>query len=92
MPATIYQPSKAVSSAIISIDYQPKQFLSFDVIEASKGHIVWSENKATALECQIRDTTYTFNRKHLEIMSKSERHILYGHLGVDGNKLEATLA
>ncbi len=91
MSATIYQPSKAVSSAIISIDYQPKQFLSFDVTEASQGHIVCSDNRATALECQIRGTTYTFNPKHLEIMSNSERYILYSHLDVDGSKLEATL-
>lgn len=91
MPATIYQQPKTMSSVIISLDYRPHQFLSFKVTEAREGEIVWYGNQATALRCQIRGKSYTFDRQHLEIMSQSERNILYSKLGIDGNKLEANL-
>ena len=91
MPATIYQQPKTMSSVIISMDYRPNQFLSFKVTEASEGQIVWYGNKATALRCQIRRQNYTFERQHLEIMSQSERNVLYNQLGIEGNQLEANL-
>ncbi|NES22556.1 MAG: hypothetical protein F6K41_27455 [Symploca sp. SIO3E6] len=91
MPATIYQQSQVVPSVTISINYRPKEFLSFDITEASQGEIVWYGNEAIALRCQIRDTNYTFDRDHLDIMSQGERNLLYSHLGVEGRKLEASL-
>ena len=91
MPTTIYQQSQVISSAIISLDYSPKKFLSFNVPEASQGQILWSGNEATKLQCQIRGATYTFDYKHLQILSQSERNALYSRLGVDGSQLEAGL-
>ncbi|NET56175.1 MAG: hypothetical protein F6K47_08360 [Symploca sp. SIO2E6] len=93
MPTTIYQQSDDISSSlpIISIDYRPRQFLSFNIAEASQGQVVRYANKAIALRCEIRGTTYTFDREHLEIMSDSERNLLYNQLGIDGRKIEASL-
>ena len=77
-----YWQLKDRSSSIISLQYNPNDFLSFKVYEATCGVIVRQGFKNVALQCQIRGTTYTFTDEHLDQMSKREINDLCNHLGV----------
>lgn len=74
------------SSSIISLQYNPDEFLSFKVYEANQGAIVRRGFKDIALQCQIRGTTYTFSDEHLDQMSKRELNDLFNHLGFNSNQ------
>ncbi len=78
-----YQSLKEVSNTTISLQYDFDTFLSFKVYEASQGSIVPTQFNDIALKCQIRGTTYLFNREHLDQMSNRERRELLNHLGID---------
>jgi NAD(P)H-nitrite reductase large subunit len=80
-----YQQVKKISSTIISLQYKPKEFLSFKVYEANLGAIVRQGVKDIALQCQIRGTTYTLVEEHLDQMSKRELNDLLNHLGLSGS-------
>ena len=77
-----YQQVKKLSSTIISLQYKPKEFLSFKVYEANLGAIVRQGVKDIALQCQIRGITYTLVKEHLDQMSKRELNELLNHLGL----------
>ncbi len=81
-----YQQINSLSNTIISLQYKPKQFLSFKLNEAKLGAIVRQGVKEIALQCQIRGTTYTFTSEHVEQMSKRELNDLLNYLGIDGNQ------
>lgn len=81
-----YQQVRSSSNTIISIQYKPKEFLSFKVYEARSGVIVNEGVNDLALQCQVRGTSYTFNRKHLDQMSKREINELFNHLMLDSSK------
>ena len=83
--SNFYQSLKEISNTTISLQYDSDTFLSFKVYEASQGSIVPTQLKDIALKCQIRGTTYLFNREHLDQMSNRERHELFNHLEVDTN-------
>ena len=78
-----YQQLQSLSNTIISLQYNPDNFLTFKVQEASFGSIVRQENENIAIRCQIRGTTYTFTYKHLDQMSKRELNDLLNQLGLD---------
>lgn len=80
-----YQQIRSSSNTIISIQYKSKEFLSFKVYEAKNGVIVNQEVNDIVLQCQIRGTSYTFNRKHLDQMSKREINELFNHLRLDSS-------
>jgi hypothetical protein len=81
-----YQSLKELSNTIISLQYAPKEFLSFKVREATLGRIVSQGLGDTVFQCQIRGTTYTFTREHLEQMSKREFNELFAHLRLNSNQ------
>ncbi len=80
-----YQSLEKISNTTISLQYDSDTFLSFKVYEASQGSIIATQFNDIALKCQIRGTTYVFNREHLDQMSNRERHELFNHLEVDTN-------
>ena len=82
-----YQQINSSSSTIISLQYKPKQFVSFKVYEAKGGAIVRQGANEVALRCQIRGTTYTFTNEHIDQMSMRELSELLNHLGMDANQL-----
>ena len=81
-----YQAIRSSSNTIISIQYKSNEFLSFKVYEARSGVIVNQGVNDIALQCKIRGTSYTFNRRHLDQMSKREINELFNHLRLDGSK------
>jgi hypothetical protein len=85
VPEDFYQRLENISSTIISFQYSPNKLLTFKVYEASQGAILRRGLKNIALRCQIRGTTYTFTREHLEQLSKRECHELFNHLRVTPN-------
>jgi len=78
-----YQKLQSLSNTIISLQYNPDNFLTFKVQEASFGSIVRHGNENIAIQCQIRGTTYTFTHEHLDQMSKRELNDLVNQLGLD---------
>ena len=82
-----YQEINNSSNTIISLQYKPKQFVSFKVYEAKRGAIVRLGPNDVALRCQIRGTTYTFTNEHIDQMSVRELSELLNHLGMDANQL-----
>jgi hypothetical protein len=82
-----YQEINTSSNTIISLQYTPKQLVSFKVYEAKRGAIVRLEPNDVALRCQIRGTTYTFTNEHIEQMSVRELSELLNHFGWDANQL-----
>lgn len=76
----LYQHLQELPNTIISLQYAPKVFLTFNVREAKLGRVVSEGLRDIAFECQIRGTTYTFTRKHLEQMSKREFNELFEYL------------
>lgn len=87
----VYQELNSAPNTTISLPYNSKDFLSFKVYEASQGAIVRQEGKDkkedVALRCEIRGTTYTFTRDHLDLLSNGERRDLFNYLGIDGGQL-----
>ena len=82
----LYDFFKNFSNTTIFIQYNPEAFLSFKVYEASQGILMYLSSRELALQCQIRGTTYTFNREHIAQMSYRECHELFNQLGVDGSQ------
>ena len=82
-----YQEINNSSSTIISLQYKPKQFVSFKVYEAKGGAIVRQGANDVAIRCQIRGTTYTFTNEHIDQMSLRELSELLNHLGMNANQL-----
>lgn len=76
----LYQHLQELPNTIISLQYAPKVFLSFNVREAKLGRIVSEGIRDMAFECEIRGNTYTFIQEHLEQMSKREINELFEHL------------
>ncbi|NET59437.1 MAG: hypothetical protein F6K47_25830 [Symploca sp. SIO2E6] len=87
MPTATYESVSSTPSLIISVIEDGSLLVSFDVTEATQGKIMHSGHKAYALCCEIRGQTYSFTREHLDILSSSERKILYDWLKVDGSEL-----
>ncbi|MBD0302463.1 MAG: hypothetical protein ICV85_09870 [Tolypothrix sp. T3-bin4] len=82
-----YQEINNSSSTIISLQYKPKQLVSFKVYEAKGGAIVRLGANDVAIRCQIRSTTYTFTNEHIDQMSLRELSELLNHLGMNANQL-----
>lgn len=82
-----YQEINSSSNTIISLQYKPKQLVSFKVYEAKSGAIVRLGPSDIALRCQIRGTTYTFTNEHIDQMSVRELSELLNHLGMDAKQL-----
>ncbi len=82
-----YQKLQNFSNTIISIQYNATEFLTFKVWNAQQGRIVRLGTKAVGLQCRIDGKLYTFNREHLDMMSKRECNELFQHLGIDGSQL-----
>ena len=78
-----YQQLQSLSNTIISIQYNPNNFLTFKVQESSFGAIVRQGMENIAIRCQIRGATYTFTHEHLDQMSKRELNDLLNQLGLD---------
>lgn len=78
-----YQQLQCLSNTIISIQYNPDNFLTFKVQEASFGSIVRQGNENIAIRCQVRGTIYTFTHEHLDQMSKRELNDLLNQLGLE---------
>jgi len=87
MTLTIYPSLKSIPSLIISIVEEEKLLVSFNVAEAKQGEIIRYQNQPIVLRCEIRGKIYSFHREHLDILSKSERNILFNWLEVDGDEL-----
>jgi hypothetical protein len=81
-----YQRLNDTSNTIISLQYNPKNFVSFKIYDASQGTIVNHENGEYALKCRVHGRTYLFTREHLDQLSNRERHELFNHLGVNSNQ------
>jgi hypothetical protein len=82
----LYQRLDNTPNTIISLQYDPDNFLSFKVYEASEGVIVRQRIGAIAIQCQIRGKTYKLTREHLSQLSNRERCELFGHLGVNDSQ------
>lgn len=82
----LYQRLDHTPNTIISLQYDPKNFLSFKVYEASKGVIVRQKLGTIAIQCQIRGKAYQLTREHLSQLSNRERRELFDHLGVNGSQ------
>ena len=77
----------SIPDTIISLQYNPNEFLTFRVCKANYGEIVRSGNKVVGLQCQIAGKTYTFNHEHFNQMSKRECRDLFNYLGVNSHQL-----
>lgn len=82
----IYEQLASTPDTTISLPYDSEKFLSFKVYEASQGAIV-RQDKNVVLRCQIRGTTYTLTRDHLDLLSNGERRDLFNYLGIDSRQL-----
>lgn len=82
----LYQRLDNTPNTIISLQYDPDNFLSFKVYEASEGAIVRPSLGAIAIQCQIRGKTYKLTGEHLSQLSNRERRELFGHLGVNDSQ------
>lgn len=82
--ADFYQQLNSIPNTIISLQYQADKFLTFKVNEASYGSVLrqGAEDTNIVLQCQIRGTTYTFTRNHLDQLSNRECRELLNHLGL----------
>ncbi len=78
----LYQQLESIPNTTISLQYDPNNFLSFKIYEASKGVIVGQDRENSVVQCQIRRTTYTFTREHLDQLSNRERRELFSQLGL----------
>lgn len=81
--ADFYQQLKNLSDTIISLQYSANNFLTFKVQEASRGSVVSQGAEVATLQCQVRGTTYTFTREHLDQMSNRELNELLNQLGLE---------
>ncbi len=82
--ADFYQQLNSIPNTIISLQYQANKFLTFKVNEASYGAVLrqGADDTNIVLQCQIRGTTYTLTRNHLEQLSNRECSELLNHLGL----------
>lgn len=87
MEQDINQQLSSIPDTIISIQYNPNEFLTFRVCKANQGKIVRSGSKVVGLQCQIGDKTYTFDHEHFNQMSKRECRDLFNYLGVNDSQL-----
>ncbi|MEW6492535.1 MAG: hypothetical protein AB1589_08500 [Cyanobacteriota bacterium] len=80
----VHQQLNSIPNTIISLQYQSNKFLTFKVNEASYGAVLrqGAEDTNIALQCQIRGTTYTFTRDHLDQLSNRECRELLNQLGL----------
>lgn len=80
----VHQQLNSIPNTIISLQYESNKFLTFKVNEASYGAVLrqGSEDTNIALQCQIRSTTYTFTRDHLDQLSNRECRELLNQLGL----------
>lgn len=80
----VYQQLNSIPNTIISLQYETNKFLTFKVNEASYGAVLrqGAEDTNIALQCQIRGSTYTFNRDHLDQLSNRECRELLNQLGL----------
>ena len=76
----LYQQLESIPNTTISLQYDPNNFLSFKIYEASKGVIVDQDRENSVVQCQIRSTTYTFTREHLDQLSNREHRELFSQL------------
>lgn len=85
----LYQQLENISSTTISVQYDPNNFLTFKVYEASIGMLVGQGSENIALQCQIRGTTYRLTREHLDQLSNRERRELLNQLGIKDKQVAA---
>lgn len=87
MEQDINQQLNSIPNTIISLQYNPNEFLTFRVCKANHGEIVKSGSKVVGLQCQIAGKTYTFNHEHFNQMSKRECSDLFNYLGLNSRQL-----
>ncbi len=82
-----YQELRKLPTTIISFQYNPDEFLTFKVYEASLGRIMRAGTETVGLQCRIGGKTYLFSREHLDTMSNSECRELLNHLEISDSEL-----
>ena len=87
MEEEINKQLRNLPDTIISLQYNPDEFLTFRVCTVSQGEIIRSATQSIGLKCRIGGKTYIFNREHLNQMSNRERRELFNYLGVNGSEL-----
>lgn len=81
-----YQQLNGLLNTIISLQYSNDEFLSFYANHAQQGTFIKSGTEVIGLRCNIKNTTYIFNREHFYQLSNREIQALFDQLGLDSRE------